>query len=341
MGGERRGICCIGPLNYDMCYLIDQYPMEGMLTSIRASSVQPGGLGNLMGQLAKLDSTLPLEFYGVVGMDRRGQWLEKSLTAMFPNISFSNALYVSANSFTVIMDSLQSKERTFFSSAGKKLPLDASNIDIAKIQSKYLVLEYLLEGGWLDDTDLVTGCVAASICQKAHQAGIQTVLDLCSHRFPEAHEICKIVFPHVDILSCNEIEASIASGIKQEDNDESIFYQLDAIKGMGISELIAIHTPKWCYLLDCKTENIWKSHAIEIDPKLIKTKTGAGDAFLAGLLLGSYLDYSMPTRMLLAVATARSSLEGVNGFETVMPADTLLERYEQKVDVKLVRGCCK
>jgi sugar/nucleoside kinase (ribokinase family) len=326
---RQDGIGIVGPLNYDIHYVVDAYPEKGSHTTILSSAVRVGGIGNISGQLSRLDSDIPISLLGTCGTDDKGTYLRNFLESRFPNIDFHRTIPVRESSYTLIFDSLSTKERSFFSTAGVRFPDDPVSVDLEGVECSFLLLEYLLEGGWRDAEDNNVGIVAGSIFRQAQSLGMKTVLDLCSHQKPEAKKICATVFPYVNYLCCNEIEAAIATGKAVPQDDASLMEVLEILRDMGISTQIAIHSPVWNYLYDVRSRQIWKLPSLALPKEMIREKTGAGDAFLSGILYSAWKQWDCKKALVLAVATAASSLAGKDGFETVVPVAEEFHMYER------------
>ena len=71
---NKEGITVAGNLIADVVYTIDVYPQKGNLTWMRNPVAHTGGINNLIIDLARLDSKIPIKVSGVVGDDENGQF---------------------------------------------------------------------------------------------------------------------------------------------------------------------------------------------------------------------------------------------------------------------------
>ena len=89
MENKKTGIVFAGSLIADIFYEIDTYPNQGFLVSVRDTSLNIGGTGNMILDLAKFDENLKVKVCAIIGSDKGGKHLEKVL-AGFPNIDTTN-----------------------------------------------------------------------------------------------------------------------------------------------------------------------------------------------------------------------------------------------------------
>ncbi|MCH3920168.1 MAG: carbohydrate kinase family protein [Sphaerochaeta sp.] len=319
----QNGIVVAGPLIVDQHYAVERYPKEGTLSLITATSRDMGGAGNVVGSLSRLDGTMPLHVTGFLGNDANGRFLKDTVRTRFPNVSLDWLVEEGENSFTVIIDSLDSRERTFLSAKGSAEQMADATLPWDHIGGDIFLLEYLLMGLAMDGTDSEYGTDAARILHHARQRGMRTAIDLVSHPGPEASRICRDAFAYVDICAINEIEAEAATGIRvtgdQGVDASAVKKALSAMRNMGVAQWVVIHMPLYCYGLDVQSGRFLKMPTLDLPQSFIKGKTGAGDAFLAGLLYTAWQGKPLDEGIAMGVAASSSSLAGVNGTDTVLP----------------------
>ena len=94
---------------------------------------------------------------------------------------------------------------------------------------------------------------------------------------------------------------------------------------MGVSERIIIHMPEICV---CLSDNgFFEFPSWDLPNGFIKGKTGAGDAFCAGALIGIYRGLEEMEILTLASKTATVSLsapDSIGGMMTEAEIDALL-----------------
>ena len=111
---NKEGITVAGNLIADVVYTIDVYPQKGNLTWMRNPVAHTGGINNLIIDLARLDSKIPIKVSGVVGDDENGQFIVDSLRE-YPNINIEGIVKKRKNSCYICNDSKKkaSREHSF------------------------------------------------------------------------------------------------------------------------------------------------------------------------------------------------------------------------------------
>ncbi len=321
----KGGIVVAGPIILDHHFEIECFPQEGELATVLTHYDEMGGTGNVLGSIARLDSHVDLFAAGNIGLDEDGQKIQELIKRNFPSINLEATTVAGKTAYTIIIDSKDSKERTFFSNLGDCSNLNDSNLQWQKFDGSLFLLEYLLMGYSLDSLDKEYGTHSARILKHAKERGMITSVDLVSNPCPDARRICLDVFKFVDICAVNEIEAQASTGISfpTDGNPSEVRKILDAIENMGVSKWVIIHTPRICYGLDVASHKYMQIHTMDLPSGFIKGKTGAGDAFLAGILYSAWLGQPLEKALICAIGTASSSLAGTNGTDTVIAYEHL------------------
>ena len=125
MNGSKSGITIAGSIIADKYHEIDTYPSLGFLTHVHSTSFNVGGVGNIILDLAKLDSKLQIKVCTIVGNDDAGEHIIKALKA-FPNINTEGVTIEGESSVTLVMNPEDTKQRTFFYIPGASDVFDES-----------------------------------------------------------------------------------------------------------------------------------------------------------------------------------------------------------------------
>ena len=206
MKKTKNGIAIAGSIIADMYYEIDTYPNQGFLTQVRTTSFNVGGTGNLIIDLAKLDSDLNIKVCAIVGKYEKGTEIIKTLEK-FPNID-TNGITVSGESaVTMVMNAEDTKQRTFFYIPGANEVFDESYINWDCIDSKIFHLEYLLLMKKVDELDGDFGTHAAKILNVAKERGMITSIDMVSEQSERVKSVVIPALKYTDICCINESEA--------------------------------------------------------------------------------------------------------------------------------------
>lgn len=321
-----------GSLIADVFYTVDTYPDQGMLTKIRDNDWNIGGTGNIILDLAKLDSSLPIYVSAIVGDDDNGRMLEKTLKA-YPNIRLDHLRRDGQTSITIVMNAEDTKQRTFFFQSGGSSLYGEEYIDWDHLDVDIFHLEYLLLLDKVDAPDPEYVTHGARILHKAQQLGMKTSVDMVSEQSDRAKRVVTAALRYTDYCAINEVEAEAVTGIPLKIDgefcEERIQQALRAIADMGVSTWVVIHSPEMGYGYDCKTDAFVKVPSLTLPKGYIKGSTGAGDAYCSGILYGAYRGWELEQAMILGTASAACSLSEMNGTDGLRPLDDVMKLYQQ------------
>ena len=332
MSNAKKGITVAGSLIADVFYEIDTYPNEGFLSTVRATSMNIGGSGNMILDLAKLDENLKVKVLAIIGQDKGGQHLQKVL-AQFPNIDTENMTVEDNSSVTLVMNAADTKQRTFFfvPEASDHFGMDYINWDT--VDTKIFQLEYILLMKKVDSPDPEYGTHGARILAEAKKRGMITSIDVVSEQSDRAKDVVRAALKYTDICCINESEAQAVTGITVTENGnvvpQKVFEAIEKIRALGVSKWIVVHAPKCGYGYDCESGERFVVPSLKLPAGYIKGSTGAGDAYCSGILYGAHEDKTLEEAMRLARASAACSLSENNGTDGLRSAD-LAMKLEQE-----------
>ncbi len=324
---RKTGIAVAGSIVADLYYEIDTYPRQGMLTTIRATHGAVGGTGNLIMDLARLDSSMPIRVSALVGEDDSGEMMLRTL-AGYPNIDLRNVTREGVSSVDHVMEPRDTRQRTFFYQAGANDVYDESYIDFDVLDSRIFHLEYLLLMARVDAPDAQFGTHGAKILHDARARGMQTSVDMVSGQGALASSVVPPALAYTDYCTINETEAENVTGIAVKDS-ASAARALEALRSFGVARWAVIHSPHCSYGLDCETGRMVISPSLKLPHGFIQGTTGAGDAYCSGILYGAYTEMGLEKSMDFAAAVAACSLSGINGTEGVRPAAEVWKLREE------------
>lgn len=271
---NRNGIAVAGSVLVDHICEISAYPAAGELTQIRAVSRAVGGcVPNVAVDLKRLSPALPVYAIGLVGEDDDAAFVRETLKQSGVDVSGLQTAR-GRTSFTDVM-SVKNGQRTFFTYAGVCADFGAENIDFEKIPVEMLHLGYFL---LLDRVDAGDG---TEILKKASALGIKTSIDLVSEN-SDRYTFVLPALPYVDNLIINELEAGKLCGV--EPTMHNLRRICEDLMSRGVRERVILHMPECGVCLSERGFCVCPS--FEPPQGFIKGKTGAGDAFCAGALLG-------------------------------------------------------
>ena len=314
---NKTGIAVAGTILVDKLNEIGAYPASGELTKILSVSRAVGGaVPNVGIDIKRVDPSITVKAVGKIGNDAEGDFLVNTLEENGVDAS----LLVRGDkptSFTDVM-SIVGGQRTFFTYPGACADFGVDDVDFDKLNAKMLHLGYFLL------LDKVDGGDGEKILKAAQERGIKTSIDLVSENSNRYH-IVKDCLKYTDNVIINELEAGMIAGIEPcRENLEKI---ARALKDMGVSERVIIHMPETGV---CLSDNgFFELPSWELPKGFIKGKTGAGDAFCAGALIGIYRGLDEMGILTLAQKTATASLsaaDAIGGMVSEGKIDTMLRK---------------
>ena len=302
-----RKVVAAGSILVDKINEIGAYPKPGELTQIRALSRVPGGLVPNTGcDVHILDPEVPVAAFGAVGDDDDGRFVVAELRRRGLDTT-GVVVKAAATSFTDVM-SVPGGERTFFTYPGASADWGFDDFPFENVSEGDLVLlGYFLLLAKIDAGD------GLRILQELKRRGVETAIDLVSEN-SDRYRLVRECLPYVDHLIVNEIEAARIAGAEGE---------LRAVAAklleLGVRKRVVIHMPeKGVSLLK---DGTWtEAPSVKLPKGFIKGKTGAGDAYCAGCLVGIF--NRLPEREILelggtAAVGALSAPGAVEGMRSV------------------------
>ena len=314
---EKCGIAVAGTILVDKLNEIGAYPASGELTKILSVSRAVGGaVPNTGIDIKRVDPSITVKAVGKIGKDSEGDFLVETLE----NNGIDASLLVRGDaptSFTDVM-SIIGGQRTFFTFPGACADFGFDDVDFENLDVKMLHLAYFLL------LDKVDGGDGEKILKKAQEMGIKTSIDLVSENSDRYH-IVKSCLKYTDNVIINELEAGMIAGI--EPCRENLEVIARKIKEMGVSERVIIHMPE---IGVCLSDNgFFELPSWELPKGYIKGKTGAGDAFCAGALIGIYRGLDEIGILKLASKAATASLsapDSIGGMVSEGEIDEMLRK---------------
>ena len=314
---QKSGIAVAGTILVDKLNEIGAYPASGELTKILSVSRAVGGaVPNVGIDIKRVDPTITVKAVGKIGKDSEGDFLVDTLEENGVDASLL-VRGEAPTSFTDVM-SIVGGQRTFFTYPGACADFGFEDIDFDKLDAKMLHLGYFLL------LDKVDGGDGEKILKAAQEKGIKTSIDLVSENSDRYH-IVKDCLKYTDHVIINELEAGMIAGIEpKRENLEKI---ARAIKDMGVSERVIIHMPETGV---CLSDNgFFEVPSWELPKGFIKGKTGAGDAFCAGALIGIYRGLDEMQILTLAQKSATASLAAPDAIGGMVSEDEIDEMLKE------------
>lgn len=326
---NQNGIAVAGNMIVDVLYPILGHPRPGELTTIteKISRSSGGALCNVIIDLAKLDSDLPLTAIGRVGTDPEGDYVLDKLRA-HSNIDVSRVLREGLTSFTAVMADIIGKQRTFYHYRGANARFCEADIDWNNLKADILHIGYILLLDALDEPDDTFGTRMARLLHMAQSRGIQTSIDVVSETGDRFRRIVPHALKYTDYCMINELEAQASTGVQLRDENnillrENLPATLNRLKALGVSRWAVIHCPEGGYGVD-ENGRYLETESVPLPHDIIKGTVGAGDAFCSGVLYGAYRGMPLLNAIELGNAAAACSLTESDATEGMRKADEAL-----------------
>ena len=312
-----RKVVAAGSILVDKINEIGAYPKAGELTQIRAHSRAPGGLVPNTGcDIRILDPEIPVAAFGAIGDDDDGRFAVAELKRRGLDTT-GVVTKPTATSFTDVM-SVPDGERTFFTCPGASAEWGFDDFPFdAVVAGDLVLLGYFLLLAKIDAGD------GLKILRELNRRGVETAIDLVSEN-SDRYALVRECLPYVDHLIVNEIEAARIAGTEGSLRDVA-----SKLLGLGVRKRVVIHSPeKGVSLLK---DGTWTEvPSVTLPEGFIKGKTGAGDAFCAGCLVGIF--NGLPEAEILnlggiAAVGAMSAPGAVEGMRSIAELKKLISEF--------------
>jgi len=313
---NRSGIACGGIWVVDLVKVTDHYPQENSIADI--SEISKGGGGsahNVVINLAKFDSNLPLYALGLIGNDAYGDYLVEECRRN-PNVNVDQLRRsdLDATSFTDVFSIKASGRRTFFHYRGTNRLFEPAHVDIESLPAKMFHLGYLLLMDAMDQPDAEFGTVAARFLAQLQRHDIRTSIDLVSENSDRFRHIVPPALKYTDYCIINDWEAEKLTGIPLRSGGKLLPENLgkigETIFGFGVKDVVVVHFPEGGYLLSKGGVELLQP-SLELPADYVVGSAGAGDSFCAGILYGLYHGWSHAKMLRLATCAGGMNLSSL------------------------------
>lgn len=323
------GIIGAGNWIVDTTKMIDVYPAQDTLANIASEERNNGGGPfNILSDLAALGAPFPLRGLGLIGKDAEGDWIVEHCRSLGIDPALLSRHESAPTSYTDVMTVRSTGRRTFFHQRGANAHLGPEHFPWDRMHGRIFYLGYLLLLDTMDSPDPDHGTVAAGVLRSAGKRGLYRAVDLVSVERPDYSEIVNPALPEIDLLICNELEASRVTGLATRDGADAPLRTglQDAARTLierGVRDWVVLHLPEGAYARSAAGDEAWHGR-VQFPPENIVGAAGAGDAFAAGLLYGVHEGLSMPQNLRAGVCAAAACLRSATTSGGVSPlADCL------------------
>jgi len=295
----EKPVVCAGLVVSDLFVPpLDSLPASGELVIIDAPLNDVGGCAaNTASSLEHLG--IPTILAAHVGDDSHGDLVREKLRRKGVDVTRVTSSPL-PTSQTVILP-VRGDDRRYIHAVGANASLTAEEVARVARDSSIVVV-----GGFL----ALPGLSATSLAEtfaKAQERGTCTILDVViPHGHPDAKSDLKIVLPHVDWFFPNSDEALHLTG------ETDPFPQADALLGWGCRNVVITRGSDGALYSDgYMTITVEPCEILAVDP------SGAGDAFVAGMVVGIRENWAVEQTLRFAAALGASATRGLGCTNTL------------------------
>lgn len=295
---KKNGIVVVGSANMDMVMTVERYPHPGETVFGETFGMFPGGKGaNQAVAVAKLGGHVT--FIGKMGKDIFAEKLSCSMRKDGVNLDYLHIDNEAPTGTAMIMVNQDGQnEIVVISGSNMKLtPLDIDNNRKVFSSAKITLLQL--------EIPLSTVLRSAQI---AKANGQRVILNPAP-----AQRLPKSLLKLIDIITPNETEAEILTGIRVNNNHSAV-QAAKKLLSMGVRVVIITLGKNGALLVDEGREKFFPTLRVKsID------STGAGDAFNGGLAFSLANDNELDDAIIFACAVAAFSVTKM-GAQDSMPS---------------------
>ena len=334
--GSRAGILCAGTILVDVAKVIDAYPALDHLATIEQVSLSTGGPGlNMAVDLRMLGAAFPIGVLGAVGDDEHAAFVLAECARLGINTAGVRRLRGTATSFTDAMIERDGGRRTFFHHSGANALFDASTADLETPGARILhagapgihpIMDSPLPGG---------GNGWSALLHRAQAAGLHTNMELVSIEPARIAEVALPCLPYADSIVINELEAGALTGVDAAVPTADGPVDWPALEAMalgmierGVSALAVVHFPAGCAAA-APGGRIWRQGSVRLPREQVRSTTGAGDAFAAGVIWGLHEGWPVERCLRLAVASAAACVRSPRTSDGIRRAGACLAEADR------------
>jgi sugar/nucleoside kinase (ribokinase family) len=333
---SRGGVLCAGTVLVDVAKVIDAYPALDHLATIEQVSLSTGGPGlNMAVDLRMLGAAFPIGVVGAVGDDEYAAFILAECARLGIDTAGVRKLAGAVTSFTDGMIERDGGRRTFFHHSGANALFDASAADLITAGARILhagapgihpVMDRATPGG---------GNGWSALLQRAQAAGLHTNLEMVSLAPDRTTQVARPCLPCLDSIVINELEAGALTGIEASAPTADGPVDWPAMQAMalnlieqGVSVLAVVHFPAGC-VAAAPGGRTWRQGSVRLPREQVRSTTGAGDAFAAGVILGLHEGWPVERCLRLAVASAAAGVRSPNTSDGIKPAEQCLAEADR------------
>ncbi|WP_391118149.1 ribokinase [Psychrobacillus sp. L3] len=287
-------IAVVGSINMDLVYRVPHIVKAGETLHSTKHEMFFGGKGAnqavTAGQLGA-----DVNFIGNVGVDVFGEQALQNLQARGVNTSSIKKVGLTGQAIIQLADSGENSI-VLFAGANFLVTTEQIQAERSKIEASNALLLQL-------EIPMPTVELAASI---AAQKGIPIILNPAP-----AQELSNSLLSKVSILTPNETELEVLTGLKTE-TDAELYQACSLLLQKGVGAVVVTLGEKGSYYLDSHEHGRIQANQVNV-----KDTTGAGDAFNGALAVGLCKGHSLKESILYACEVAAFAVTQIGAQPTL------------------------
>lgn len=317
------GVVCAGSIVVDVGKIIEAYPPLDHITTIEDVSLSTGGPGlNMAVDLRALGATFGLAMLGAVGDDQHGAYVLAECARLGIDTAGVAVLAGVATSFTDAMVERVGGRRTFFHHIGANGLFDGAAAALPDARILHIGAPGLHP---LMDAPTAGGNGWSDLLRRARAGGLHTNMELVSLAPERLVEVASPCLPYLSSVVVNELEAGALTGIHAPVPGPEGPVDWDALTAMarGLVErgvgLAVVHFPAGS-VAAAADGRVVRHGSVRLARECVRSTTGAGDAFAAGVLYGLHEGWAVDGCLRLGAAAAAACVQGQNTSDGIRPA---------------------
>lgn len=255
-------IAVLGSINVDTTYHVDRFPEPGETIQATGKSSAPGGKGANQA-VATVRNGAPTYFIGMVGADSEGKFMRESMQEDHIDTKFvGNDTLHGTGTALVTLDANGQNDIMVYGGANQAMTTDV----LKGTDELFENIDFLI-------TQFETPQeVAVEAFKRAKEHNVTTILNPAP-----AHEINPELLKYTDMITPNETESALLTGIKITD-ENSMVKTADYFRDKGVDTLLITLGSKGVFYSTPKAHGLVPAFKV----KAVDT-TAAGDTFIGAL----------------------------------------------------------
>ena len=175
----------------------------------------------------------------------------------------------------------------------------------------------------------------SALLQRAQAAGLHTNLEMVSLAPDRTAQVARPCLPYLDSIVINELEAGALTGIEAPAPTADGPTDWPALEAMalGLIEQRRLGARGGALPGGLRRRRpggrTWRQGSVRLPREQVRSTTGAGDAFAAGVILGLHEGWPVERCLRLAVASAAASVRSPHTSDGIKPADHCLAEADR------------